>query len=108
MTDEAKALVERLRHDYGDWICDEAADLIETQAREIERLRADKERLDFLQYESRDLRCFDMPTGSGDADIGWRVIGHFMAKPYERVLAEVYTDNVRAVIDAALAGDSHV
>ena len=39
MTDEAKALVERLRHDYGDWICDEAADLIETQAREIERLR---------------------------------------------------------------------
>lgn len=45
MTDEAKALAERLR-DYGDrWDFEihhdrlEAADLIETQAREIERLR---------------------------------------------------------------------
>ena len=47
MTDEAKALVERLRNlichgnltcdTLGD--CDEAADLIETQDREIERLR---------------------------------------------------------------------
>lgn len=54
MTDEAKALVERLRQvssvlfdDYGDGthavedyaICGKAANLIETQAREIERLR---------------------------------------------------------------------
>lgn len=50
MTDEAKALVERLR-DRGvcsiaqnscrnDYACSSAADLIETQAREIERLRA--------------------------------------------------------------------
>ena len=55
MTDEAKALVERLRGDWPEilvekhWMMDsdaidkqreEAADLIETQAREIERLRA--------------------------------------------------------------------
>ena len=50
MTDEAKALVERLR-EKNEWTnqrpyfhahnkCLEAADLIETQAREIERLRA--------------------------------------------------------------------
>ena len=54
MTDEAKALVERLRGDWPEilvekhWMMDsdaidkqreEAADLIETQAREIERLR---------------------------------------------------------------------
>ena len=54
MTDEAKALVERLRQvtsvlfdDYGDGthavedyaLAGKAADLIETQAREIERLR---------------------------------------------------------------------
>ena len=55
MTDEAKALVERLRGDWPEilvekhWMMDsdaidkqreEAADLIETQAREIERLNA--------------------------------------------------------------------
>ena len=48
MTDEAKALVERLRNEaeverhYDDFqfnTLSEAADLIETQAREIERLR---------------------------------------------------------------------
>ena len=58
MTDEAKALVERLRGDWPEilvekhWMMDsdaidkqreEAADLIETQAREIERLRGDLE-----------------------------------------------------------------
>jgi len=42
MTDEAKALVERLRGGWNGWTTlteSEAADLIETQAREIERLR---------------------------------------------------------------------
>ena len=45
MTDEAKALVEWLRTKYccSDWDngcnCEASADLIETQAREIERLR---------------------------------------------------------------------
>ena len=45
MTDEAKALVERLRTKYccSDWDkgcnCEASADLIETQAREIKRLR---------------------------------------------------------------------
>ena len=39
MTDEAKALVERLRDFVIAEDIDQAADLIETQAREIERLR---------------------------------------------------------------------
>ena len=41
MTDEAKALVAELREDYHLWQTTriQAADLIETQAREIERLR---------------------------------------------------------------------
>lgn len=57
MTDEAKALVERLREEVnlfptgdGSWVSKvrnpdgpEAADLIETQAREIERLRRSAE-----------------------------------------------------------------
>lgn len=63
MTDEAKALVERLR--WGAWYYEdpfdgkayasddplEAADLIETQAREIERLRGV---LDDIAHESSD------------------------------------------------------
>ena len=63
MTDEAKALVERLR--WSHWYYEdagentsytseaplEAADLIETQAREIERLRAV---LDNIAHESSD------------------------------------------------------
>ena len=46
MTDEAKALVERLRdlqEPLHEWDYSAAADLIETQAREIERLRGDLE-----------------------------------------------------------------
>ena len=68
MTDEAKALVERLRGDWPEilvekhWMMDsdaidkqreEAADLIETQAREIERLRG---ALDWYEKQANDCR----------------------------------------------------
>ena len=46
MTDEAKALVEKLRdlqEPLHEWDYSAAADLIETQAREIERLRRSAE-----------------------------------------------------------------
>ncbi|AOY93861.1 hypothetical protein BKK79_20170 [Cupriavidus sp. USMAA2-4] len=59
--------------------------------------------LDALARESWDLRCFDMPTGQGDGDIGWRVIEHHEARPHERVVGEVFKDDPRAAIDAALA-----
>lgn len=62
----------------------------------------DRARLDTLHRESWDLRCFDIPTGGDDYDIGWRVVGHWQAKPHERVIAEVYTDDPRAAIDAAI------
>ena len=67
MTDEAKELVERLRGDWPEilvekhWMMDsdaidkqreEAADLIETQAREIERLRLDVEAQEALQVSA--------------------------------------------------------
>ena len=57
MTDEAKALVERLRPTHliiGEWqkAMTEAADLIETQAREIERLRLDVEAPEALQVSA--------------------------------------------------------
>lgn len=59
--------------------------------------------LDALAAESMDLRCFDMPTGQGDADVGWRVIQHHMGEPTERVASEVYKDDPRSAIRAAIA-----
>jgi len=43
-----------------------------------------------------------VPTGGDDADIGWRVIGHWMDEPQERTIAEVFHDDPRAAIDAAI------
>ena len=57
MTDEAKALMERLRayeclHGNKHVICETAADLIETQAREIERLRLEVEKHEALHVSA--------------------------------------------------------
>ena len=70
---------------------------------EIERLSGDSALLDVLRDESWDLRCFNMPTGGGDADIGWRVVGHWMAKPQERTVGEAFEDDPRAAIRDAIA-----
>jgi hypothetical protein len=61
-------------------------------------LTDDTRRLDALAQNSWDLRCFDM----SDDDIGWRVIEHHMAKPHERTVAEVFRDDPRQAIDAAI------
>lgn len=62
----------------------------------------DAKLLDALKDESWDLRCFDIPTGGGDADIGWRVIGHYEAEPHERVLTEIDHNDPRAALRAAM------
>jgi len=69
---------------------------------EIAELKEDKALFDALRDESWDLRCFSIPTGGDDADIGWRVVGHWMAEPQERVVGEAYTDEPRAAIRSAL------
>jgi hypothetical protein len=61
-------------------------------------LTDDTRRLDALAENSWDLRCFDM----SDDDIGWRVIEHHMSKPHERTVAEVFRDDPRQAIDAAI------
>jgi hypothetical protein len=61
-------------------------------------LADDTRRLDALAKNSWDLRCFDMSS----EDIGWRVIEHHMAKPHERIVAEVFRDDPRQAIDAAM------
>ena len=61
-------------------------------------LTDDTRRLDALAKNSWDLRCFDM----SDDDIGWQVIEHHMQRPHERKLAEVFRDDPRQAIDAAI------
>jgi len=75
---------------------------IEDLAEKLAAAKADGELMDALKQNSWDLRCFDIPTGGDDADIGWRVIGHWQAKPHERTVAEVYNDDPRAAIRAAI------
>ena len=59
--------------------------------------------LNFIAAEYLELRSFGMPTGQGDADVGWRVIQHHMGEPTERVVSEVYKDDPRSAIRAAIA-----
>ncbi|EKS37798.1 hypothetical protein [Afipia clevelandensis] len=42
--------------------------------------------LDILEQNCWDLRCVDIPTGAGDADIGWHIVEHHMAPPKERII----------------------
>lgn len=73
MTDKAKALVERLRlksldtRETSPATCDDAANLIETQAREIERLR---ERVERMGRDKETLLTFAraIQTWRSDAD----------------------------------------
>lgn len=94
----------------------EETDRLEEAQREVDSMRyqrdawrADAERLDRLGNESWDLRSFCI----GEEDVGWRVIEFHQAAPHERVVAEVYKDDPRAAIDAAMSrsqpqeGDSH-
>ena len=80
-----------------------AADERDALREERDRMREDADLVGALRDNSWDLRCFDIPTGGGDADIGWRVIGHYMAAPNERVIAEVHTDDPKAAILKAIA-----
>ena len=65
---------------------------------------ADAEKLfKALRDESWDLRCFNVPTGGDDCDIGWRVVGHWQAEPCERTIAEVFSDDPAEAVRQALA-----
>jgi hypothetical protein len=79
---------------------------LETLQRERDEAVADKKRLDAIADESWELRCFTIPSYADDADVGWRVIQHHMQAPHERVVAEVFRDDPRAAIDAAIKSGS--
>lgn len=73
---------------------------------EVEAYRKDAERLDALRDAAWKLEPINIPTGGGDADIGWRVTGYHMAPPHERTIAEFYTDDPRYAIDAAMGASA--
>ena len=62
-------------------------------------MREDAERLKHIANEYLTVEPFDMPTGQGDSDVGWRV---FQWHGTNRVtLGEIHKDDMRAAIDAA-------
>jgi len=46
-----------------------------------------EELLELLEEHCWDIRCIDLPTGGGDADVEWQIIEHHIAAPQERVIA---------------------
>jgi len=70
---------------------------------ENDMLRKDAGRLDAISSEYWALESFCMSAGlDGDADVGWKVLQWHMRESNPRVVAEVYSDDVRAAIDAAM------
>ncbi len=72
--------------------------ILADMAKRLEAAERDSKRLDAIRDNSWDLRCFDM---AGGEDIGWEVVGHYMAEPCDRTIVKVYADDPRAAIDAA-------
>lgn len=134
MTDPAtmKALAERLRADtllynrgpnYEPLRCKpsainlEAATALEAAAAEIERLRGgveiarwkrDSELLDAIQSECWDVRFTDSPNAdAGDYNVNIEIVGHFMADPKERVVGEIYNEDLRAALEQAMTAEPY-
>lgn len=75
---------------------------------ENEALRKDKDRLDALDGNFWDVRhSSESLADAGDYTSGVEVVGHWMEKPFERVIGENYTENLRAAIDQAMAADAY-
>lgn len=72
------------------------------EAAEAVRGRTEVEAFKWLEEERADLRCKAYPTGMGDADVGWEIVKHYMAKPIERTVGMGNTP-LAAVQDAMLA-----
>lgn len=64
-----------------------ATDLVPDEAaiRADEREKCAKnDLLNVMEAECWSLRCFNIPTGGDDYDVGWEVVEHHMAKPHDR------------------------
>ena len=74
----------------------------------IDELERDKHRLDALESNCWDIRFDSSPNGdAGDSSINIEVVGHWMDKPFERVIGENYSENLRAAIDQAMTAPAY-
>lgn len=74
----------------------------------IDELEQDKARLDALDSNCWDVRFNSSPNGeAGDSSINIEVVGHWMDKPFERVIGENYSENLRAAIDQAMTAPAY-
>jgi hypothetical protein len=64
---------------------------------------ADRARLDAIAAEYLHIVPFEMPTGAGDADVGWDALQSTMGTKHAALLGRVFEDDPRKVIDAAIA-----
>lgn len=81
------------------WLASEDKMLgLERQNAEMKR---DKELLDAMASEYWVVGPFAMPTpGSGDADVGWRILQYHCGELKPRIVAEILKDDLRAALQA--------
>ena len=80
-----------------------AADRIDELERQFAEARKDQARLDTISNEYLQIEAFEIPTGSDDADIGWRIYQSYCGEENPRLIVEQYEDDLRQAIDAAIA-----
>lgn len=70
--------------------------------------KRDSELLDAIEGECWDVRFLSSPNGdAGDSSISIEIVGHFMAEPFERVVGEDYSENLRAALEQAMTADAN-
>jgi hypothetical protein len=68
---------------------------------------ADTILLDFIASEYLDVSAFTMPTGAGDADVGWKLVQEHEGKKGRVEVACHYRDDLRAAIREAMQALGH-
>jgi len=73
-----------------------------------DELARDKARLDALESNCWDVRFDSSPNGdAGDSSVSIEIVGHWMDKPFERVIGENYSENLRSAIDQAMTAPAY-
>lgn len=81
---------------------------VRKQEKDLDRLIKDKDRLDALEVSGWDIRNSSSPIAdTGDHSSAIEIVGHWMGKPFERVIGENYNENLRAAIDQAMTADAY-
>lgn len=104
--DSCNELVSRCL-EHADEIAALQSTIAQLQAR-VAELELDKGRLDALDSNCWDVRFGSTPNGdAGDSSINIEIVGHWMGAPFERVIGENYSENLRAAIDQAMTAPAY-